>query len=87
MPTSRLTDLRGRLVHDKASNALKLSLRNWECGIVLPVPKIHVAEDAVDGRGGLSDFAGVVPVPVRTPSASLEQIGTEPWFFGGFGGV
>lgn len=56
---------------------VKLTCRNWECGVVLPVP-VHEGKAA-----GLDVFESVLPVPMVYPGRSYEGNGDlEPWFFG-----
>lgn len=67
---------RGRLVKDRGSGKLKITCRNWECGVVLPV----------DGGREQSDtwriFDKTVPVPMEVPGAPLAEKGPRaPWFF------
>ena len=56
---------------------VKLTCRNWECGVVLPVP-------VQEGKAaGLDVFESVLPVPMVYPGRSYEgNSDLEPWFFG-----
>jgi hypothetical protein len=56
---------------------VKLTCRNWECGVVLPVP-------VQEGKAaGLDVFESVLPVPMVYPGRSYEgNNDLEPWFFG-----
>jgi Tyrosyl-DNA phosphodiesterase len=67
---------RGRLVQDKAKKAPKLNCRNWECGVVIPVPK-H--KDIPEGLG-LESFNEKISVPMQYPGKVFEN--STPWFFG-----
>ncbi|KAB5558681.1 tyrosyl-DNA phosphodiesterase-domain-containing protein [Coniochaeta sp. 2T2.1] len=80
----------GRLVKDKASGGPKITCRNWECGVVLPVDDRQARRD--DGLLGM--FEGTVPVPMQLPgaayvdtsnnsggnnSAALSRLVMKPW--------
>lgn len=55
---------------------MKLTCRNWECGVVVPVP-------VGKGKTGLDIFESVLPLPMVYPGASYEENSDlEPWFFG-----
>lgn len=77
----------GKLIYAKGNRELKLSIRNWECGVVFPITeigvdrmqrsdedlqKVSITEDT------LSDLASVVPIPIQLPG---QRYGTNsPWF-------
>lgn len=84
---------RGRLVQDKITKTPRLNCRNWECGVVLPVPTLrgplHVelgkskrgeASSAITATAveGLDIFEDSVPVPLRGPARSMQK--AKPWF-------
>lgn len=52
----------------------KLSCRNWECGVVVPV---EGGEGEGEGLEGV--FTGTVPVPMEWPGR--EYSGKQPWYF------
>jgi hypothetical protein len=61
----------------KGKKDFKTMCRNWECGIVVPVP---VQEGTMMGLEG---FERVLPVPMVFPGESYEENRElEPWFFG-----
>ena len=63
----------GRLVVDKSSKQPRLNCRNWECGIVMPVP--------TDGsEEGLDIFTSILPTPMVVPAKSYND-GRLPWYF------
>lgn len=66
---------RGRLVKDRTTKEPKLNCRNWECGVMVPVPAEH------GGRGplGMDVFQGHVPVPMETPGDKYGD--KRPWFY------
>lgn len=82
--TDRLTSYaRGRLVKDRASKELKLNCRNWECGILFPVPPTLRSYTPTQGSSnhrkmGMDVFEGHVPVPML---AGQEYGGRRPWFY------
>ncbi|EGX91675.1 tyrosyl-DNA phosphodiesterase, putative [Cordyceps militaris CM01] len=64
----------GRVVKDRETGDAKMSCRNWECGVIVPV-------HGNPGTGGdFSMFSGVVPVPMKIPGHPYEKT-DEPWFF------
>ncbi|KAI5791445.1 tyrosyl-DNA phosphodiesterase I, partial [Pyronema domesticum] len=71
----------GKLVMDRATKQPKLNCRNWECGVILPVPKSVLGRtlggEDVKRPVGLEAFEKVVPVPMKTPAERVER----PWFF------
>lgn len=71
----------GKLVKERSTKAPKLTCRNWECGVIVPVRKASTQpENTVPGTGcGMSVFGGQVPVPMLYPG---EVYGThKPWYF------
>lgn len=65
---------RGRITKDKAKNT-KLTCRNWECGVVLPVRKAKPT-----AAQGLDMFRERLPVPMKFPASRYGEA-EEPWFF------
>ena len=65
----------------------KLNCRNWECGVVVKVPRREKGEeDGENGQGGerlegLDVFEGTVPVPMVWPAEEYGE--RKPWFFMG----
>lgn len=73
---------RGRLVKDRTSNQPKLNCRNWECGVIIPVPAgdgILGSNDKDQDPPGMDIFQGTVPVPMIVPGE--EYGGRKPWFY------
>jgi len=85
----------GRLVRDKTTKQPKLNIRNWECGVVVPVVTPALNRDIeAEGKGktidrgsdetrasppGMNVFDGVIPVPMVVPG---EEYGRKrPWFY------
>ncbi|KAF7513256.1 hypothetical protein GJ744_009677 [Endocarpon pusillum] len=73
----------GRLVQDRATKTPKLSCRNWECGVILPIleSKADQAKALTDRQdsNGLNIFKNVVPIPMKIPGETYQ--GTKkPWF-------
>lgn len=69
----------GKTGEDRNGNGngdMKLTCRNWECGVVVPMP-------VGEGETGLDVFESVLPLPMVYPGASYEENSElEPWFFG-----
>ncbi|KGQ05169.1 hypothetical protein BBAD15_g9592 [Beauveria bassiana D1-5] len=64
----------GRVVKDRGTGSAKMSCRNWECGVVVPV-------QGNPGNGcDITIFSGVVPVPMMVPGRPYKD-SDEPWFF------
>ncbi|OWO99911.1 hypothetical protein B2J93_6966 [Marssonina coronariae] len=74
----------GRLVKDRATKEPKLNIRNWECGVVLPIPKVS-QDDAIDRPKGVQDPAGMdevfgtLPIPMEVPGEAYGD--RRPWFY------
>jgi len=65
-------------VKDRTSKDPKLNCRNWECGVVIPIPGPSTASQMADAEG-IGVFKGHVPVPMQVPG---EHYGAKmPWFF------
>jgi hypothetical protein len=65
----------------KSGNGGVLNVRNWECGVVVPVPKEKL-EGLGLGEGEVPDmgvFKGTVEVPFQYPGEDYK--GKQPWFF------
>ncbi|KAF2773166.1 phospholipase D/nuclease [Teratosphaeria nubilosa] len=70
----------GKLVHDRKEKAWKINCRNWECGVLLPVPRETLEAASRDGEVvGMEAFEGVVPRPFEYPSTPFGD--REPWYF------
>ena len=76
---------RGHLSRDRSTKQPKLNCRNWECGVIIPIPATRadltscLAEPAQKRSvPSLSIFEGVVPVPMV---AGDEYGRRRPWFF------
>ncbi|KAI1816235.1 phospholipase D/nuclease [Poronia punctata] len=65
----------GRLVKDRATGRPKLSCRNWECGVVIPI-------ECKPTDKGLAAFEGIVPIPMVVPEQAYGRSDPKhPWFF------
>ncbi|KAK0100100.1 hypothetical protein ONS96_008035 [Cadophora gregata f. sp. sojae] len=75
----------GRLVQDKDTREPKLTLRNWECGVVLPIkvdgeqPSDRKGEDKDKTSLGMDVFLGHIPVPMQVPGNPYGL--HRPWFY------
>ncbi|KAL8823302.1 MAG: hypothetical protein Q9191_005980 [Dirinaria sp. TL-2023a] len=67
----------GSLTHDRRTTSKKLSCRNWECGVVVPL-----REGGTGGEKGLGIFETTVPVPMEYPGEEYKSgTGMMPWFY------
>ena len=71
---------RGRLVKDRATGKPKMTCRNWECGVVMPLPKTESVKSNGTQAPDMSIFDGVVPVPMEVPGREYGPK-EEPWFY------
>ncbi|KAK6434726.1 hypothetical protein LTR95_009087 [Oleoguttula sp. CCFEE 5521] len=70
----------GKLVYDKKAKEWKVTCRNWECGVLIPVLTGKEANtQRQDGLADMSVFDGVVKPPFMIPG--VEYDGREPWYF------
>lgn len=89
--TGKLTETRrGKLTKDRASGKPKMTCRNWECGVVVPITALG------EGTADLSTFQEKIPVPMQTPGdpylasdnrgnsgpAGLGRVLLQPWCLG-----
>ncbi len=73
-------------MRDKTSKEMKINLRNWECGVLISIPRsLAPAGEAADRVAGVGDrldmsvFDGRIPVPMIVPG---EEYGVRrPWFY------
>lgn len=65
----------------KSGKLGKLNCRNWECGVLVPVPDDVLKELKLeDGEvPPMSVFKGTVEIPFQFPGKRYE--GRTPWFF------
>lgn len=59
---------------------MKISCRNWECGVVIPVAKSAGVDKENQKSGGMSMFRHTVPVPMEVPGREYGSK-EEPWFY------
>lgn len=65
----------GKVVTDKARKEAKINCRNWECGVLFPVP----TDETQTGEVSMDIFKGHVDVPFELPGETYE--GRQPWYF------
>ena len=65
----------GKLFKDRATKSPKLNCRNWECGVLFPLPLAAKMEK----QEGLACFEGSVPVPMQYPGEAYGS--RKPWFY------
>ncbi|KAI4671556.1 uncharacterized protein J4E78_000052 [Alternaria triticimaculans] len=63
----------------KSGQMGSLNIRNWECGVVMPVPEAKLQGLKQDDVPSMSVFDGTIEVPFRVPAD--EYKGRQPWFF------
>ncbi|KAJ4985028.1 ubiquitin interaction domain-containing protein [Stagonosporopsis vannaccii] len=63
----------------KSGRMGKLTMRNWECGVVVPVPneRLRALQLAEDALPPMSVFQGTIEVPFQHPGEPYQ--GREPW--------
>jgi hypothetical protein len=71
---------------DRATKKPKINCKNWECGVVLPVPARSAGQTLsgippLEEQVGMDVFEGTVPVPMKVPGNNLIESAREPWFF------
>ncbi|OQO14869.1 hypothetical protein B0A48_00251 [Cryoendolithus antarcticus] len=70
----------GKLVYDKKAKEWKVTCRNWECGVLIPVLTGKEANwDSTNDLAEMSVFDGVVKPPFMIPG--VEYDGRKPWYF------
>jgi hypothetical protein len=73
---------RGRLVQDKVTKQPRLTCRNWECGVVIPLlvseELSSVSEMVSRPPSGLEIFDRKILVPMREPARPMQA--NRPWF-------
>ncbi|KAL7789859.1 phospholipase D/nuclease [Trichoderma ceciliae] len=71
----------GRLSKDKSTGGIKMNCRNWECGVIIPVPESKTVDKTATGVG-MAMFAGTVPVPMQVPGPVYGS-NDQPWLHPG----
>ncbi|EHK17742.1 uncharacterized protein TRIVIDRAFT_82987 [Trichoderma virens Gv29-8] len=71
----------GRLSKDKSTEGIKMSCRNWECGVIIPVPESKTVDKTV-ASADMAMFAGTVPVPMQVPGPVYTS-NDLPWLYPG----
>ncbi|OPB46608.1 hypothetical protein A0O28_0067320 [Trichoderma guizhouense] len=75
--------LRGRLSRDKSTGGIKMNCRNWECGVIIPVPESKAKSvDKTRASADMAMFAGTVPVPMQVPGPAYAS-NDQPWLYPG----
>ncbi|KAL7912324.1 phospholipase D/nuclease [Trichoderma velutinum] len=73
--------LRGRLSRDNSTGGIKMNCRNWECGVIIPVPESKTV-DKTPASADMAMFAGTVPVPMQVPGPAYAS-NDQPWLYPG----
>ncbi|KAL7945716.1 tyrosyl-DNA phosphodiesterase I [Trichoderma barbatum] len=71
----------GRLSRDKSTGGIKMNCRNWECGVIIPVPESKTV-DKTPASADMAMFAGTVPVPMQVPGPAYGS-NDQPWLYPG----
>ena len=74
---------------DRTTKSPKINLRNWECGVVIPLsPLTAFGGQTLSGDMPpeswpveMKHFERVVPVPMKYPGEPMAQNAKAPWFF------
>lgn len=75
------------MVKDRRTGLAKLTCRNWECGVLIPVTPSGDVGAKTGKDGDLEVFKSTLPVPMLLPGQSFlttDQTTDEqrqPWFF------
>lgn len=73
----------GRLSRDKSTGGIKMNCRNWECGVIIPVPESKAKSvDKTRASADMAMFAGTVPVPMQVPGPAYAS-NDQPWLYPG----
>lgn len=74
----------GKMTKDRQLGLPKLTCRNWECGVVIPMKKAVSISKRMDGSSdqnsdirGISMSDGIIPVPMQL--AGMRYRGRNPW--------
>ncbi|KAK7539252.1 tyrosyl-DNA phosphodiesterase-domain-containing protein [Phyllosticta citricarpa] len=72
----------GSMTTDRTTKTPKLTVRNYECGVLIPVPEEQAGRESEAGQvPGLGVFDGTLTIPFATPGARYE--GKMPWMYTG----
>ncbi|KAI2776448.1 phospholipase D/nuclease [Daldinia loculata] len=71
----------GRLVKERGTSNPKLTCRNWECGVIVPISPRDPSKDG-SRPSSVSDFNDTIPVPMNIPGEAYGDIKSKrPWLF------
>ncbi|KAI2639529.1 phospholipase D/nuclease [Hypomontagnella submonticulosa] len=72
----------GRLTKERGTGNPKLTCRNWECGVIIPIMHQASSENGSQSSPGLSDFNDTIPVPIKVPGDAYGTTKSKrPWLF------
>ncbi|KAI8958076.1 phospholipase D/nuclease [Daldinia sp. FL1419] len=70
----------GRLVKERGTGNPKLTCRNWECGVIVPISPKSSSDDPQ--LSATSELYNTIPVPMNMPGEAYGDIKSErPWLF------
>ena len=75
----------GKMTKDRVLKTPRLTCRNWECGVVIPVRKNIPSDpelgnknvDATENARDMKIFDGIFPIPMETPGKKYGA--RKPW--------
>ncbi|KAF3059935.1 Tyrosyl-DNA phosphodiesterase 1 [Daldinia childiae] len=71
----------GRLAKERGTSNPKLTCRNWECGVIVPISPQDPSENG-SRPSSVSDFNSTIPVPMNIPGEAYGDIKSKPpWLF------
>ncbi|OTA60229.1 phospholipase D/nuclease [Hypoxylon sp. EC38] len=71
----------GRLVKERGTGNPKLTCRNWECGVIVPISSQDSNGDG-SHQSSKSEFQNIIPVPMEIPGEGYGATKSKrPWFF------
>ncbi|OTA97684.1 hypothetical protein M434DRAFT_7630 [Hypoxylon sp. CO27-5] len=71
----------GRLVKERGTGNPKLTCRNWECGVIVPISSQDSGGDG-SHQSSQSKFHNIIPVPMEIPGEAYGATKSKrPWFF------
>ncbi|KAI2471708.1 phospholipase D/nuclease [Annulohypoxylon bovei var. microspora] len=71
----------GRLTKERGTGNPKITCRNWECGVIVPILSQDSNEEG-SRSSDQSDFSDIIPVPIEIPGEAYGAATSKrPWFF------
>ncbi|KAI0901612.1 phospholipase D/nuclease [Annulohypoxylon nitens] len=71
----------GRLTKERGSGSPKITCRNWECGVIVPISSQNSSQKETQASDP-SAFDDTIPVPIEIPGEAYGATASKrPWFF------